>query len=104
MKTITLPIKNVFSGSMNSWLLAAFVGMFVSYSFLIGSTVISINERKNLYSDIRAKQAELSELEIKYFTVAQGIDLNKARELGFIDTTTTFAYTNPGATDAVAVR
>jgi hypothetical protein len=104
MNTLTLPIKNILTGSMNSWLLAAFIGMFVAYSFLIGSTVISINERKNLYSDIRTKQAQLSELEIKYFTVAQGIDLNKAKELGFIDTPTTFAYTNAGAKDAVAIR
>lgn len=104
MNTITMTTKNMFTGSMNKWLLGIIVGLFVVYSVLIVTTILSINDRKNLYSDIRAKQAQLSELEIKYFNVAQQIDLNKARELGFVDQAATFAYTNPISDNAVAIR
>lgn len=101
----TFPLYNLISGSMNKALLGVFVALFFGYSFLIGSTVVSINQRKNLYADIRAKQAEVSELEISYFNLAQGIDMEKAKELGFQDAQTAiFAYTNPGASDTVAIR
>lgn len=97
-------IKNIISGSHNSTLLGAFAALFVVYSFLIGSTVVSINERKNLYSEIRAQQAHLAELEINYFALVQGVDLKRASAMGFADQSATFAYTNPGAEDAVALR
>ncbi len=97
-------LTNLISGSHNGTLLGAFAALFVVYSFLIGSTVVSINERKNLYSEIRAQQAHLAELEIQYFELAQGVDLNRATEMGFKDQPAAFAYTNPGAEDAVALR
>jgi len=104
-RTHTFPLYNLISGSMNKALLGVVVMLFLGYSILIVGTIISINQRKDLYSEIRTKQAQVSELEVKYFNLAQQIDLEKVNELGFIDMpNAVFAYTIPGVKDSVAIR
>lgn len=102
---ITNPIKNIFSGSWNRYLLLALVGMFVLYSFFIARSVVAINQRKTLYSEIRISQAKVSDLEINYFNLASSIDIQKASALGFVESKTpTFAYTHPDAETVALVR
>ncbi len=73
------------------------------YSFFIARSVVAINQRKTLYSDIRTAQAKVSDLEIEYFNIASSIDIQKAADLGFVESKTpTFAYTHPDA-ETVAV-
>jgi hypothetical protein len=79
------PNKNIFSGSWNRYLLLALVGMFVLYSFFIARSVVAINQRKTLYTEIRTSQAKVSDLEIKYFDLASTIDAKKAADLGFVE-------------------
>lgn len=102
---ITNPIKNIFSGSWNRYLLVALVGMFGVYSFFIARSVVAINQRKTLYSEIRVSQAKVSDLEINYFNLASSIDIQKASALGFVESKTpTFAYTHPDAETVALVR
>lgn len=73
------------------------------YSFFIARSVVAINQRKTLYSEIRTMQAKVSDLEIEYFNIASSIDIQKASALGFVESKTpTFAYTHPDA-DTVAI-
>ncbi len=102
---ITNPIKNIFSGSWNRYLLFVLVGMFILYSFFIARSVVAINQRKALYSEIRTSQGKVSDLEINYFNLASSIDMQKAKDLGFVDSKTpTFAYTHPDAETVALVR
>jgi hypothetical protein len=97
------PIRNIFSGSWNRYLLFVLIGMFVLYSFFIARSVVAINQRKTLYSEIRTMQTKVSDLEIEYFNIASSIDIQKASALGFVESKTpTFAYTHPDA-DTVAI-
>ena len=99
------PIKNIFSGSLNRYLLLVLVGTFLLYSFFIARSVVAINQRKTLYSQVRTAQAKVSDLEIQYFNLASTIDIKKASELGFVESKTpTFAYTNPDADTVALVR
>jgi hypothetical protein len=101
---ITGFIKNTFSGSWNRHLLTGLVVLFGLYSFFIARTVVAVNQRKDVRAEIRDTQTRVSDLEIKYFNLASNIDMQKATELGFIDSQTpTFAYTKPAA-ETVAVR
>lgn len=100
---ITNPIKNIFSGSWNRYLLMGLIGMFVVYSFFIARSVVAINQRKTLYSEIRTMQAKVSELETTYFNLASSLDTYKAATLGFVEAETpVFAYTQLEA-DTVAL-
>jgi hypothetical protein len=101
--TLTNPIKNIFSGSWNRYLVLILVGMFIAYSFFIARSVVAINQRKTLYSEIRVSEAKVSDLEINYFNLVSSVDIQKATDLGFVESKTpTFAYTHPDA-ETVAV-
>lgn len=97
------PIRTIFSGSWNRYLLFVLAGTFVLYSFFIARSVVAINQRKALYTEVRTAQAKVSDLEIEYFNLASSIDIQKASDLGFVESKTpTFAYTHPDA-DTVAI-
>jgi hypothetical protein len=98
-------LRAVFSGSANRALLVMLALCFVSYSFLIARTVVSINQRKDVATQIQNAQANLAATEIKYFSMASTIDMTKAQSLGFVDSPTPdFAYTNPTGNNAFAIR
>lgn len=102
-KTINNTIHNIFSGSMNQKLLMMLVLLFVGYSFCIVRAVVAINERKSITSEMRTSQAQVADLEIKYFALVSEIDMNKVAELGFVSSQApVFAYTHP-KTDTVAL-
>lgn len=98
MNTASTTARTIFSGSLNKTLLIALVAMFGVYSFFIARTVVAVNQRKDIRTDIRDLQAKVSDLEITYFNLTSGIDMAKASELGFVESsTTTFAYTGETA-------
>ena len=101
----TNSLRAVFSGSANKALLIMLVLCFVSYSCLIARTVVSINNRKDIATQVQDAQANLAATEIKYFSMASTIDMTKAQSLGFVDSQTPdFAYTNPTGSNAFAMR
>lgn len=92
------PIKKLFLGIYNKQLLGGIVLLFGVYSFFIGHTVVAIDQRQALTSQIQTTGAAVSALQINYFNLASSITMTKATELGFVDSETPdFAYTNPGA-------
>ena len=105
MKTILKNgIRTLFSGALNKQLVILVVVLFGAYSFFIVRTVVAINQRKELYSDMRVAQAKVSELEINYFNLAANVDTTKIQQLGFVDSQTpTFAYVQPEGQDKVAL-
>ncbi len=95
MKTFT---KNIFTGTYNKQLLSGVIGLFAVYSFFIVSTVVAINQRKNTNTLASTTQSQVSDLEIKYFSLDSGISPATATSLGFVDSQTpTFAYVDPQA-------
>lgn len=105
MNTIAYTMKKTLSGSFNGRLLAVAAGLFAAYSFFIVSTVVAINQRKDLRAEIRDSQARVSELEIRYFSLASGIDERKAAELGFVASDApSFAYMSPLPEKVALVR
>ena len=102
MKTL---FKNIISGRFNTGLLLMVVALFGAYSFFIGHSVVAINQRKDLLSQVRTTQSAVSDSEIKYFNLASAIDMNTVAKYGFVDSKTPdFAYTSPNGEDTVAVR
>lgn len=83
--------------------LTACVGMLaLSYVFMMIQTVTLINERKDIRESIRQTQVGISDLEIQYFKLAQGIDKQTIEQLGFKESVVpVFAYTKT-AYDSVA--
>ncbi len=105
MKTSITLIKKMLGGAYNKHYLAGIVGLFAVYSFFIVSTVIAINQCKDLRVEMRTSQARVSELEIKYFALASSIDETKAQSLGFIASETpSFAYMSPLPEKVALVR
>lgn len=87
-------IKKLYSGSYNTHLFIGVIAMFGLYSFLVVSTIVSVNQRKDIRATIRTTQAQVSDLEISYFNLAAQVDIHKAEELGFVNAPVPkFAYT-----------
>lgn len=98
-------LKKVYSGAYNTHLFVGVIGLFGLYSFFIVSTVVAVNQRKDIRSEIRAAQARVSDLEIRYFSLASEIDTKKAADLGFVNVAIpTFAYTGAQEEKVALVR
>ncbi len=97
-------IKKLYSGSYNAHLFVGVIAMFGLYSFLVVSTIVSVNQRKDIRADIRTTQAKVSDLEISYFNLASQIDIHKAEALGFVNAAVPkFAYTGGNQEEKVAL-
>lgn len=76
--------------------LSAFAGLcIVAYMVLMVQTISLINDRKDIRSEIRNTQVAISDLEVKYFELAQSIDQKVITDLGFTESVIpVFAYTH----------
>lgn len=81
---ITL-IKQWYSGVWNVRLMVVAGLLFGMYSFFIVATVVTVNDRKDIRIAIRDTQAQVADLEISYFNLASGVDMQKASSLGFVN-------------------
>ncbi len=71
-------------------------GMIAVYMVLMVRTVSLISERKDIRNATRDVQVKISDLEVKYFDLAQSIDQKTITDLGFTESVVpVFAYTNP---------
>lgn len=69
---------------------------FISYSFAIASTTLSVSESKSHNQDIQQLQTEIAELEAEYFTIISGLSLDGAKHYGFDETSSVhFAHLEP---------
>lgn len=98
-------LKKIYSGAYNTRLFVVAVSLFGVYSFFIVSTVMAVNQRKDIRTNIRSAQAQVSDLEISYFNLASQVDVKKAEALGFINAPVPkFAYTNAQPEKVALVR
>ena len=102
---MTSLLKKVYSGAYNTHLFVGVIGLFGLYSFFVVSTVVAVNQRKEIRTSIRTVQAHVSDLEISYFNLASGIDAEKAAMLGFVNAAVPkFAYTGTHEEKVALVR
>lgn len=87
---------------ITSRVLSIFAGTCViAYMVLMVQTISLINERKDVRSEIRDTQVAISDLEVKYFELAQSIDQKVITDLGFTESVIpVFAYTDTKPTYA----
>lgn len=80
----------------------------VTYSVLLVQTINTVSERKELRTEIQEAQQRVSELETKYFELANTIDSNYVKQLGFVENADpVFAYTIPDhvtSSDSLAIN
>jgi hypothetical protein len=94
--------KRSYRAVISKTLTACFGMLLFSYVFMMIQTVTLINERKDIRESIRQTQVGISDLEIQYFKLAQGIDKQTIEQLGFKESVVpVFAYTKT-AYDSVA--
>lgn len=91
-----MPVPSSRSKVIISRVLSVFAGTcVVAYMVLMVQTISLINERKDIRSEIRDTQVAISDLEVKYFELAQSIDQKVITELGFTESVIpVFAYTD----------
>lgn len=80
----------------------------VIYSILVVRTIHTIGDRKEARIAIRDTQSRISELEKKYFELAQGIDTSYVTQMGFTEVQEpVFAYLQDSydnSTNALAIN
>lgn len=102
MKSISLNIKKYYNGKANVLaydfekkvfyiLLISFGVLCICYLYVVGSMISNILERKSLETHARNVSNELSELEIKYFTMSKDINLSLSSMMGFKEVKADFA-------------
>ncbi len=102
---MTTLISQWYTGNWNMRLVAVVGLLFGLYSYFIVGTVVTVNERKDIRTDIRSVQAEVSDLEISYFTLASQVDMHKATDLGFVNAAIPkFVYTDTTEERVALVR
>lgn len=80
---------------MISFALIAMAALFLTYTYLVVTTTITITAKKQTAITMENLQSEVSDLELTYITRSNDITLDRAYELGFVAVgTTQFAYSN----------
>lgn len=80
-------------------------GCIAVYMVLMVQTISLINERKDIRAEIRNTQVAISDLEVKYFELAQSIDQQVITDLGFTESAVpVFAYTKTNYPTVALVR
>ncbi len=85
-------------------LLAGIAFLATTYVCLINSTIMNVVARKQAYESINNINAELAVLEGRYVAVANGVTLDKAYELGFIDAEDSSSFAYVGGQGVVSMR
>jgi hypothetical protein len=100
MKTASLKFKKYaeslsIMGNTENILLRTILGAFgilaLWYIFLLGNIVFNIIERKTVEAQTRILSSEVSNLELNYLALSNGIDLDLSHKLGFREVKAQFA-------------
>jgi len=104
MNTFSSKNKSTISRMHISRYLSGFVGVLVvGYVGIMIATVSLIQDRKEIRESIRQTHIAISDLEVHYFELAQAIDTETIKQLGFTESVVpVFAFTDAGY-PAVAV-
>jgi hypothetical protein len=70
------------------------IGLFGATISIPVMTITMVNERKDIREQVRQTQIAISDMEVQYFELAQSIDPETIKQLGFTESITpVFAYT-----------
>lgn len=72
-------------------MLLAFGFLSILYVFFLGNMIFNIVERKNVESQVRTLANEVMDLEAKYLSMSEKVNLSESYALGFKDTKINFA-------------
>ncbi|MCC6290968.1 hypothetical protein IT398_02795 [Candidatus Nomurabacteria bacterium] len=90
---------NIFLRRRRLFFILAFTALsfLVGYLYLVNSTVFALVSREKLVTILAAKQGAVVSLESEYLTLASGVTMERAIELGFRDAAkeTIFADASP---------
>jgi hypothetical protein len=67
------------------FLVGAIIVLASSYAFFLHNAITNVVERENIVKETRLASAAVSELEAKYFSVKNSIDIELAHAKGFKD-------------------
>ena len=90
--------KSIFLGLVGSLAL-----MFAIYSYLVGSIIFTVVERKQFESNIRDYKSFIGTLEVEYLKLASGITLDKAKALGFKEATDQIFISRKGSVKTLSL-
>ncbi|MEI7765070.1 MAG: hypothetical protein WCI93_00625 [bacterium] len=72
-------------------LLASFGVCIFAYIFILGSITFNVVARQSLGSEVRSLSNEVGDLELRYLSLSNKIDLTMSSEMGFKEAKTQFA-------------
>ncbi len=90
MNTYTLKRTEISKKAIKGFLIAAGVLFFV-YVVILGDTIFDVVSRKVAEQESRELLAEISALELSAFDMYNDLSVEKARELGFVESNPHFA-------------
>jgi len=70
--------------------LSVFLITFFAYLYLVGSITFKVIARKDIENEIKNLNSSLSQLELEYLTLDRQINLDLAKQLGFVESPKTF--------------
>lgn len=85
MKTTILKINNINKKNI-FWILMSFsILFFGSYVYFISQTIVNTASYKVIEKELAVLNSDISELESDYFSLKKSVNLNLAKELGYIE-------------------
>ena len=88
--------------SIFKFIIGALIILSLAYLYLIGSITFNVVARKSLENTTRDMGNKVSQLELSYLSLSNGINQSYATSLGFVDSKNTIIVTR--ASSRVALR
>ena len=106
MNTTAMKLNTMYrTGKLGKLLLFAIIAIGFVYLFLLVSTTVNIAERKHAEKTTKEIQSEIAQMEIDYFAQSNNLNIDYARENGFVESDTMyFAYEEERTEVAVATE
>lgn len=84
-------MSNNFDVILARFIFLSFGALAICYVLILGNMVANIIERRSLETSSRTLQNEVGDLELKYLSLSNSIDLPLAHSLGFKETKASYA-------------
>jgi hypothetical protein len=99
MKSATLAIKSEEIRQRLFWALVLVISvMLLFYGYFTVSAIINVADRRRMETEVLDMRSDVVTLELSYIAKENGITLEKAHELGFVESKHLFASRDAGVT------
>lgn len=97
MKTATLAIKSEEIRQRVFWALVSVISiLLLFYGYFTVSAIIDVADRRRMETEVLDMRSDVVTLELQYIAKENGITLEKAHELGFVESKHLFASRDAG--------